>query len=565
LLTKQQTNNHKYFGISHHKNAFNQINLGLMLSFSHFNKHTIKGDIFGALTSTIVALPFALAFGVTSGAGASAGIYCAIITGLFASIFGGTNQQISGPNTGLTIAMVAILTSFIAQSPEHGMALAFTVVSLAGIFQMLFGFFKLGKYFTLISYPVISGFTSGIGILIILSQIEPLFGIALSDLAGNFSSLGTSNTLLGLACLLVLFLWPEKYRHLVPASIIVLLGATLFYLLSGSDMPVVGAISSELPAFNLPRWDYSLSAEMIKSALLIATLSTLDSLMTSLTVDSISNDLHDSDQELVGQGIGNVMAGLFGALPGGGATMRTVTNLRAGGTTPLSGILHALFILAIVLWAGEYTAYLPVAVLAAILTHVGISIIDWNFLKRLHQIPLFSVSLMLSTMVMAVIFDLITAVLVGAFVANLVTIRRLSEIQLDNIQLFTAKDAQHLPSQERQLLADMDDNVLLLNISGPIGFGVARGLKQSVSKADENKPLLIDFTDARFVGITSTIAIEEIIISYQSQGRKILLSSICPRVRDDFNRLHLLDKIPSEQVFNSRMEALNYLKQQRAI
>ena len=147
-----------------------------MLSLSHFNRQTIKGDIFGALTSTIVALPFALAFGVTSGAGASAGIYCAILTGLFASLFGGTNQQISGPNTGLTVAMVAILTSFVAQSPENGIAAAFTVVSLAGLFQMLFGFFKLGKYFILVSYPVISGFTSGIGVLIILSQIEPLFG-----------------------------------------------------------------------------------------------------------------------------------------------------------------------------------------------------------------------------------------------------------------------------------------------------------------------------------------------------------------------------------------------------
>ena len=531
-----------------------------MLSLSHFNQQTIKGDIFGALTSTIVALPFALAFGVTSGAGASAGIYCAIITGLFASIFGGTNQQISGPNTGLTIAMVAILTSFVAQSPDHGIALAFTVVSLAGVFQMLFGFFKLGKYFTLISYPVISGFTSGIGVLIILSQIEPLFGATLPELSLSFSTISTANTLVGLLCLLVLFLWPQQYSRVVPASIIVVLGATLFYLLSGTEMPVVGAISSELPSFNFPTWDSYLAGEMLQSALLIATLSTLDSLMTSLTVDSISNDLHDSDQELVGQGIGNIIAGLFGALPGGGATMRTVTNLRAGGTTPLSGILHALFILAIVLWAGEYTAYIPVVVLAAILTHVGINIIDWNFLKRVHQIPLFSVSLMLSTMVMAIAFNLVTAVLVGTFIANLVTIRRLSEIQLDNIKWFTAQD-EHLSKTERALLTTLNDDVLLLSISGPIGFGVARGLKQSVSKVDENKTLLIDLTDARFVGITSTIAIEEIIMNYQKEGKKVILSSICKRVRDDFNKLNLFDKVPSEHIFATRVEALSYLKE----
>tara|TARA_R110002167_G_scaffold50547_1_gene146947 strand:+ start:40448 stop:42067 length:1620 start_codon:yes stop_codon:yes gene_type:complete len=531
-----------------------------MLSLSHFNRKTIKGDIFGALTSTIVALPFALAFGVTSGAGASAGIYCAIITGLFASLFGGTNQQISGPNTGLTVAMVAILTSFVAQSPENGVAAAFTVVSLAGLFQMLFGFFKLGKYFILVSYPVISGFTSGIGILIILSQIKPLFGGAFSELSLSMSTLISPPTLLGFSCLFVLFLWPQKYARIVPASIITVIGATLFFVFSGVSLPVVGAISSELPSFSMPVWESSLASEMIKSALLIATLSTLDSLMTSLTVDSISNDLHDSDQELVGQGIGNIIAGFFGALPGGGATMRTVTNLRAGGTTPLSGILHALFILAIVLWAGEYTSYIPVAVLAAILTHVGISIIDWNFLKRIHQIPLFSVGLMLSTMIMSVTFDLVTAVLIGVFIANLVTIRRLSEIQLDNINLCTAKNAQHLSEPEKQLIASMDDDILLLNISGPIGFGVARGLKQSVSKTDQNKTLLIDLTDAHFVGITSTIAIEEIIVGYQNQGREILLSSVCERVRNDFNKLKLLEKMPTEHVFDTRLDALNYWK-----
>jgi len=367
--------------------------------------------------------------------------------------------------------------------------------------------------------------------------------------------------LLGLACLFVLFLWPQKYSRVVPASIIAVVGATLFFVFLAPDLPVVGAIASELPSFNMPVWESALVGEMIKSALLIATLSTLDSLMTSLTVDSISNELHDSDQELVGQGIGNIIAGFFGALPGGGATMRTVTNLRAGGTTPLSGIFHALFILAIVLWAGEYTAYIPVAVLAAILIHVGISIIDWNFLKRLHQVPLFSSSLMISTMIMSVAFDLVTAVLIGVFIANLVTIRRLSEIQLDNINLYTAQNAEHMTEPEKEIFASIDDNVQLLNISGPIGFGVARGLKQSASKSDQNKTLLIDLTDAHFVGITSTIAIEEIIVSYQNQGREILLSSVCERVRNDFNKLKLLDKISVEHVFDTRLDALNFLKQ----
>jgi len=530
-----------------------------MLSLSHFSRHTIKGDVFGALTATIVALPFALAFGVTSGAGAAAGIYCAVLTGFFASLFGGTNQQVTGPNTGLTVAMAAILTSLVAQSPEHGIAAAFTVVSLAGVFQMLFGVLKLGKYFTLVSYPVISGFTSGIGILIILSQIEPLFGFKLGDMVWSLSTLTSTNTLLGLACLALLILWPERFSRIVPPSIVAVCAAALFFIVGDVDVPVVGAISSELPSLNMPVWEVSLIGEMIKSALLIATLSTLDSLMTSLTVDSISKDFHDSDQELVGQGLANIIAGLFGALPGGGATMRTMTNLRAGGTTPLSGMLHAILILIIVLWAGDFTAYIPIAVLAAILTNVGINIIDWRFLKRVRQIPLFSVGLMLATMVMSVAFDLVTAVLIGVFLANLVTIRRLSEIQLDNLKIYSEGDCDKLPIHEQAAFSQVADNIVLLTISGPIGFGVARGLKQSVAQIDNSKTLLIDFTDARLVGITSTIAIEEIILGCQQKGQRVVLSSICPRVRLDLTKIGLLKSIPTEHVFFTRLDALNYV------
>ena len=529
-----------------------------MLSLSHFNSASLKGDIFGALTSTIVALPFALAFGITSGAGATAGLYCAIITGFFASLFGGTNQQISGPNTGLTVAMAAIISSFMAQSPESGLAAAFTCVTLAGLLQILFGSLKLGKYFVLVSYPVISGFTSGIGILIILSQLDTFLGYSVSQLPQQYASgeLVKSNQILALAALGLLFVWPQKLNNKVPASVLVLLLGVLFLVFSGSELKVVEAIPSALPQFQWPVWDASLLGEMFKSALLLAILSTLDSLMTSLTVDSMSDELHDSDQELIGQGIGNTLAGLFGALPGGGATMRTVTNLRAGGKTPISGMLHAIFILVIVLWAGDYTPYIPVAVLSAILLKVGLSIIDWNFLRRLHQLPLFSAGLMLSVMAMSVIFDLVTAVLVGVFVANMVTIRRLSEIQLDNLTLWHQQHTNALPEPDLALYQQLSDKLNILHISGPISFGVARGLKQRMSQTEGDKALLIDLQDARFVGITSTIAIEEIILSYLQQGKQVYLSGVCDRVKQDFDKLQLMQKLPVDNVFSNRQAAL---------
>jgi len=529
-----------------------------MLNLSHFNSVSLKGDVFGALTSTIVALPFALAFGITSGAGATAGLYCAIITGFFASLFGGTNQQISGPNTGLTVAMAAIIASFMAQSPESGLAAAFTCVSLAGLLQILFGSLKLGKYFVLVSYPVISGFTSGIGILIILSQLDLFLGYPVSQVPQQLAAgeLFNSNLLLALSALILLFIWPQGLNNKLPASVLVLLIGVVFLWVNGGDLKVVEAIPSALPEFQWPVWDADLLGEMFKSALLLAILSTLDSLMTSLTVDSMSDELHDSDQELIGQGVGNTLAGLFGALPGGGATMRTVTNLRAGGKTPISGMLHAVFILVIVLWAGDYTAYIPVAVLSAILLKVGLSIIDWNFLRRLFQLPVFSAGLMLSVMLMSVIFDLVTAVLVGVFVANMVTIRRLSEIQLDNLTLWSQQHTKALPEPDLALYQKLSDKLNILHISGPISFGVARGLKQRMSQSQDNKALLIDLQDARFVGITSTIAIEEIILSYLQQDKAVYLSGVCDRVKKDFDKLKLMQKLPTNNVFSNRQAAL---------
>lgn len=534
-----------------------------MLSVKHFSQKTLWGDFFGALTSTVVALPFALAFGVTSGAGATAGIYCAVICGFFASMFGGTNQQITGPNTGLTVAMAAILTSFVAQDPERGLAAAFTVVSLAGLFQILFGLLKLGKYFVLVSYPVISGFTSGIGILIILSQLEPLLGVSALTLLENGSGTGIDkmNLLLGLSALLMLFIWPERVNGKLPASIGVLVLATLYYVFSGVSLETVAPIESVFPQIQLPVWSHELAGDMIKSALLLATLSTLDSLMTSLTVDSMSNELHDSDQELIGQGMGNTLSGLFGALPGGGATMRTITNLKAGGNTPLSGMLHAVMILIIVMWAGQYTEWIPITVLAAILIKVGFSIIDWKFLSRIHQIPLFSACLMVSVMLMSVLFDLVTAVLIGVFMANIVTIRRLSEIQLDNLSLWTDENMVGFPQQEVDSYEQVSNKLNVLHISGPISFGVARGLKQRMSQTAAHKGLLIDLQDARFVGITSTIAIEEIVLSYLNSQRQVYLSGVCERVRKDFDKLKLMNKIPSNHIFESRHQAIEKIKQ----
>ncbi len=334
--------------------------------------HNLRGDFFGGLTAAIVALPLALAFGVASGAGATAGLYGAIATGFFAALFGGTPAQISGPTGPMTVVMATVFTALIAKYPESGLALAFTVVILGGAFQIGFGLLRLGEYITLMPYTVISGFMSGIGVIIFILQLAPLFGQAgsasviesiqkLPDVLWqpNIYALG-----LGLLTLIIVFGMPSRLSRILPAPLVALVVGTLVSLvMTSSTVPRIGEIPTGLPAFQWPRAEWGAIKDMLGYGIVLATLGAIDSLLTSLVADNITRTQHDSDRELIGQGIGNMVSGLFGGLPGAGATMRTVINVKSGGQTPLSGMIHALLLTAVLLGAGPLTAQIPVAVL----------------------------------------------------------------------------------------------------------------------------------------------------------------------------------------------------------
>ncbi|MEL7474807.1 MAG: SulP family inorganic anion transporter, partial [Cyanobacteria bacterium J06555_12] len=355
--------------------------------------HNLRGDMFGGVAAAIVSLPMALAFGVASGAGPAAGLYGAIVIGFFAALFGGTPTLISEPTGPMTVVMTAVIASLIAADPENGMAMAFTVVMLAGVFQIIFGLLKLGKYVTLMPYSVISGFMSGIGFLLIILQLAPLFGF--QNVAGG--ALGAIQTwpqivsnfdfpefALGAITLAILFFTPRRLRRLCPPQLTALVFATIISLIAfqGADITRIGSFNVGIPQLTVPTFTLAQLRIIVVDALVLGMLGCIDSLLTSVVADSLTKTQHNSNKELVGQGIGNIVSGAIGGLPGAGATMGTVVNIQTGGRTILSGLVRSGVLLVVVVLASGITASIPQAVLAGIAIRVGIGCVDWGFLKR---------------------------------------------------------------------------------------------------------------------------------------------------------------------------------------
>ena len=342
----------------------------------HFRN--LKGDIYGGITAAVVALPLALAFGVASGAGPVAGIYGAIFVGFFAALFGGTPAQVSGPTGPMTVVTAALITQY-----AHEPAMAFTVIMLAGLFQIGFGLLRLGRYINLVPYPVVSGFMSGIGCIIIILQLAPFIGRVnpaggplevLAALPQAFSDPLPDAVATGLVALAIVIFLPTRLRKYAPPPLVALAAGTLAAAWYFTGAPIIGEIPTGFPDPQLPTFSLQELPGMVKAALVLAFMGSIDSLLTSLICDSMSKTPHRSDRELIGQGIGNTIAGLMGAIPGAGATMRSVINIRSGGQTPLSGALHALLLLAVMLGLGAYAKYIPHAVLAGILIKVGVEV-----------------------------------------------------------------------------------------------------------------------------------------------------------------------------------------------
>ena len=530
----------------------------------HFKN--VKGDLFGGITAAVVALPLALAFGVSSGAGAIAGLYGAVIVGFFAALFGGTPSQISGPTGPMTVVVATVFSTFVAGNPDN-LPIAFTIIFLGGVFQILFGLMGLGKYITLMPYTVISGFMSGVGLIIILLQIGPFLGHPASadviESVSNFpdflSNANGAAVILGLLTLAIVFGTPATITRFIPSPLLALIIGTLVavYGFPDSDLLLIGEIPSGLPHLQLPTIDLAQFRNIIGYGLMLAVLGSIDSLLTSLVADNITRTQHNSDRELIGQGIGNLLSGLFGGLPGAGATMRTVINVKTGGKTPLSGIVHALVLLVVVLGAGELTKNIPHAVLAGILIKVGIDIIDWSFLSRAHQISLKATGIMYIVMFLTVFVDLIIAVAVGVFFANLLTIKSLTDLQSRNVKAITDPEGDlDLTIAEKHILKRARGKILLFSLGGPMSFGAAKTISQRMGIINQYDVLILDFTDVPLIGVTASLAIENIVKDACEKKRRVLIVGARGKVQKRLGKMKILKLLPPDCRFNERIFAL---------
>jgi SulP family sulfate permease len=537
-----------------------------MTHFIHgFSLNNLRGDIYGGLTAAVVALPLALAFGVTSGVGPLAGMYGAIIVGFFAAIFGGTPAQVSGPTGPMTVVMTAIVIHF-----AHNPAMAFTIVMLGGAFQILFSVLKFGRYINLVPYPVISGFMSGIGCIIIILQLAPFVGqagaggplksiLALPDL---LSQINSSAFILGVVALGVVWFIPQRLSRYIPGPLLALLfGTTLSYYFL-NDVTIIGEIPSGLPSIQLPVFSIEEFAMIVKYSLVLAFLGSIDSLLTSLIADSITRTHHKSDRELLGQGIGNIVSGLFGGLPGAGATMRTVVNVRAGGRTPISGALHALVLLLMVLGLGALAEHIPHAVLAGILLKVGFDIVDWKYLSRIRSAPRSGMLIMLTTLLLTVLVDLITAVAVGTVMASLLFVKRMSDSQAGSMKIVGNPDDWHeLTEEEVKIFESADGHIVLFHIEGPMSFGSAKGIVQRLTADREQDVLIIDFSDVPFIDSTASLAIEEVILKAQSDNDHVVLCGMCSSVEKVLQQIGVAKLLPDAQITQTRLQALKISEQ----
>ena len=532
----------------------------------HFRN--VRGDIFGGITAAVIALPMALTFGVASGAGASAGLWGAILVGFFAALFGGTPTLISEPTGPMTVIVTAVIASLTAANPENGLAMAFTVVMLAGVFQIAFGVLKLGKYVTLMPYTVISGFMSGIGVILIILQTAPFLGQAspkggvigtvqnLPQLLGNINPLET--ILAGLTVAILLF-YPSKLKKFLPPQLLALIVGTLIslFLFGNAEIRTIGEISVGLPSLQVPTFTGDQLQTMLVDGLVLAMLGCIDALLTSVVADSLTRTEHNSNKELIGQGIGNLVSGLFGGIAGAGATMGTVVNIQSGGRTAVSGLTRALVLLVVVLGLSQYLTVIPSAVLAGIALKVGIDIVDWGFLKRAHKISPKAAFIMYGVIFLTVFVDLIVAVGIGVFVANILTIERLSDLRSEKVRAITYNDEQiDLNPEEQQLLETANGRVLLFYLSGPMIFGVAKAISRQHNLINDYEALVLDLTEVPILGVTSSLALENAIKEAIEKDRQVFLVGITGQAEKRLRKLGVMDILPAENIIPHRTTAL---------
>ena len=523
----------------------------------------LSGDIFGGVTATVIALPVALGFGVASGLGPIAGIYSAIAVGFFAAVFGGTPSQISGPTGPMTIAMAVVLV----QHAGGDLTKAFTIVMLAGLLQIALGILRIGSFVTYTPYSVISGFMSGIGVIVMTIQVLPILGAAAAPggpmnsiraWPDAIASLNAHALVVGLIALLAGIFWPNRLSKYVPGPLVALVLGTAAAYFFFTNAPVIGAVPTGLPEFFIPDITPGFIASALQPAFILALLGSIDSLLTSLVADSITRTRHNPNRELMGQGLGNLVAGVVGALPGAGATMGTVVNIRAGGRTPVSGALRSIVLLALVLGLGQIAEPIPHAVLAGILIKVGWDIIDWRFVTRVRHVPREYLMVMLMTLLLTVFVDLVTAVALGLIASGVMRARQSEQLELDSVVSVPLLDQTFLsdPDAEDDEFDMFQARAGLLAFRGHFSVASANELVRVVSAdIQEHQVVIFDFSDTTHMDDSAALIMEQLLSSARDEDTECIVMNLTGSVASSLNSFNVFKDIPQDRFVDDLDEA----------
>ncbi|MDE2887620.1 MAG: SulP family inorganic anion transporter [Gemmatimonadota bacterium] len=529
----------------------------------NYDNQTLRGDIFGGVTATVVALPVALALGVASGMGAAAGMYGAIAVGFFAAVFGGTRTQISGPTAPMTVALVVIVSSYTSNLTE-----ALTVVVMAGVLQVLLGLSRIGRFVAYTPHVVISGFMSGIGIIIMVIHILPFLGSApapggvigtIRAVSDAIENVNYNAVAIAVVALGVGVVWPRRLARYLPGPLLALVAGTMLGVFWLVDAPVIGRIPTGLPELRLTVPSAGFLMHALEPALVLALLGSVDSLLTSLVADSFTGTRHNPSRELVGQGIGNVISGLFGGLPGAGSTTGTVTNIRAGGETPVSGALYGVLMLGLLLGLGRYVEPIPHAVLAGILIKVGWDIVDWRLLSRIHRLRREHLLVMLITLGLTVFIDLVTAVAIGLIVAGMVHARQLERLELDSVVSVPLLDRTFFTGEEDvdvSAFSPYSARVGLVALRGSLTVASSHKLA-GVIGADirDHEVVIFDFSGATYLDDSAAMVIGQLMDIARSEQTECIVMGLSGLVPRTLNALGILKNLPRHRVVETRDQA----------
>lgn len=539
------------------------------------NKENLSGNMFGGITAAVVALPLALAFGVQSGMGAIAGLYGAIALGILAALFGGTRTQISGPTGPMAVVASAVIAGEIAiyGSLEAALGTIVATFVLAGVFQVIMGISRIGQYIRYMPYPVISGFMSGIGLIIIIMQVFPFFGLSspqsiievVSSLGTVFTSMDFQAVSLALATIAIIYLFP-RITKAIPSTLVALISLSIISTLLGLQVPIIGDIPQGLPDVHIDTllaMDWHHPMVIVIPALTLAALGAIDSLLTSVVADNMTKTQHNSNKELIGQGIGNTVAGLIGGLPGAGATMRTVVNINAGGKSNLSGVVHGLVLLVVLLGAGAYAKLIPLPVLAGILITVGIGIIDYKGIKHIFRVPRADAVIMLIVLTLTVFVDLLQAVAVGMVMASILFMKQMGDTAQSKSSSKTLADFHntHPLADEKDIIDEIKDQIFIQHFDGPIFFGFTSHFKEMMRELPEVSVVIFRMENVPTIDQSGMYAIEDAVLEIEKRGINVLMTGIQKQPEDMLRNIKLIPSlIEEEHLFKDFKSAVSALK-----